>query len=74
VAYCDADQYLVMAKNRVRPGVNKQESHKFHMERFNLKKLNEVLGNEKYIDVSNRFAAFEDLDAEINTIWEMIRI
>jgi hypothetical protein len=27
--------------------VNKKGSHKFHMERFNLKKLNEVEGNEK---------------------------
>jgi hypothetical protein len=46
------------------------------MERFNLKKLNEVEGNEKYgVEVSNRFAALEDLDAEveINTISETIR-
>jgi hypothetical protein len=47
------------------------------MERFNLKKLNEVESKEKYrVAVSNRFAALEDLDAEveINTIWETIRI
>jgi hypothetical protein len=32
------------------------------MERFNLKKLNEVEGKEKYcVAVSNRFAALEDL-------------
>jgi hypothetical protein len=46
------------------------------MERFNLKKLNEVEGKVKYsVEVSNRLAALEDLDAEddINTIWEMIR-
>jgi hypothetical protein len=46
------------------------------MGRFNLKKLNEVEGKEKYRDeVSNRFAALKDLDAEveINTIWETIR-
>jgi hypothetical protein len=46
------------------------------MERFNLKKLNEVEGKENYrVEVSNRFAALEDLDAEveINTIWETIR-
>jgi hypothetical protein len=46
------------------------------MERFNLKKLNEVEGKEKYhIEVSNWFAALDDLDAEveINTIWETIR-
>jgi hypothetical protein len=46
------------------------------LQRFNLKKLNEVEGIEKYrVEVSNRFAALEDLDAEVetNTIWETIR-
>jgi hypothetical protein len=45
------------------------------MERFNLKKLNVVEGKEKYrVEVSNRFAAMEDLDAEVeNTVWETIR-
>jgi hypothetical protein len=60
-----------VAKIRERLAVNKQGSRKFHMERFNLKKLNEVEGKEKYhVEVSNRFAALEDLDAEveINTI------
>jgi hypothetical protein len=43
------------------------------MERFNPKKLNEEEGKEKYrVNVSNRFAALEDLDteAEINSAWE----
>jgi hypothetical protein len=46
------------------------------MERFNLKKLNDVVGKEKYrVEVSNRFAALEDLDTEdeINTIWETVK-
>jgi hypothetical protein len=46
------------------------------MERFNLKKLNEVVGKEKYrVEVSNKLPALEDLDTEveINTIWETIR-
>jgi hypothetical protein len=46
------------------------------MERFNLKKLKEVEGKEKYrVEVSNRFAALEHLDAEvgINTVWESVR-
>jgi hypothetical protein len=41
------------------------------MERFNLKKLNEVEGKEKYhVEVSTRFLVLEDLDAEVqnNTI------
>jgi hypothetical protein len=46
------------------------------MERFNLKKLNQVEGKEQFhVEVSNRFAALEDLDAEvkINSAWETIR-
>jgi hypothetical protein len=75
-ADCNTDEYLVAVKIGERLGVNKYVSHKFHVERFNLKKLNEVGGKEKYhVEVSDRFAALEDLDAEveINTIWEMIR-
>jgi hypothetical protein len=36
---------MVVAKDRARLTVNKQRSHRFDMERFNLKKLNEVEGN-----------------------------
>jgi hypothetical protein len=46
------------------------------MERFNLKKLNNVEGKEQFlVEVSNRFAALKDLDAEveINSAWETIR-
>jgi hypothetical protein len=44
------------------------------MERFNLKKLNDVEGKEQFHVVSNRFAALEAFDAEmqINSTWEMI--
>jgi hypothetical protein len=55
----------VVAKVREKLSVNKQRSHRFHMERFNLKKLNKVEGKEQFhVDVSNRFTALEDLDAE----------
>jgi hypothetical protein len=33
-----------IGRERERLAVNKQRSHRFHMERFNLKKLNEVDG------------------------------
>jgi hypothetical protein len=47
----------VVAKIRERIAVEKQGSHKFQMERLNLKKLNEVEGKEKYrVEVLNRFA------------------
>jgi hypothetical protein len=46
------------------------------MERFNLKKLNEVEGKEQYhVEISNRFAALENLDTEVDVdqAWETIR-
>jgi hypothetical protein len=46
------------------------------MERFNLKKLKEVEVKEQYrVEISNRFAALEELDSEvdINRAWETIR-
>jgi hypothetical protein len=70
------DHYLVVVKIRERIAVNKQGSHISHMERFNLKKLNEVEGKEKYlVEVSNRSATLEYLDTEaaITSIWEPIR-
>jgi hypothetical protein len=38
--------YLVVAKVRERLAVNKPRSHRFHMDRFNLMKLNKVEGKE----------------------------
>jgi hypothetical protein len=66
----------VVAKVRERLAVNKQRSHNFDMERFNLKKLNDVEGKAQFrVEVSYRFAALEDLDTEveINSAWETIR-
>jgi hypothetical protein len=66
----------VVANIRERLAVNKQRSQRFNMDRFNLKKLNNVEGKEQFcVEVSNRFAALEDLDTEveINSAWEAIR-
>jgi hypothetical protein len=64
VANCDTDHYLMVAKVRERLAVIKQRSHRFHMERFNVKKLNKVEGEAQYrAEVSNRFAALKDFDA-----------
>jgi hypothetical protein len=46
-ADCDTDNYLVVAKVRERLAVSKQTTHRVHMERFNLKKLNQVEGKEQ---------------------------
>jgi hypothetical protein len=65
----------VVAKVRERLAVNKQRSQRFDMERFNLKKLNDVECKEQFgLEVSNRFEALEDLDTEveINSAWETI--
>jgi hypothetical protein len=67
---------IVLVKVWETLAVNKQRSHRYHMEMFNFKKLNEVKSKEQVcVDISNRFAALEDLDAEeeINSAWEMIR-
>jgi hypothetical protein len=71
-----ADHYPVVAKVRKRLAVSKQRTHRVHMERFNLKKLNEVEGKEQYrVDISNRFATLENFDTgvDINRAWETTR-
>jgi hypothetical protein len=72
----NSNHYLVVAKVRERLVMNKQRSHRFHVERFNLKKLNEEERKLRYlVEVSNRFAALEDLEGKvkINNSWEMTR-
>jgi hypothetical protein len=57
----DADHSPVVANVRERLTVNKPRSHRIHMERFKLKKLNTVEGKEKYcVEVLNRLAGLED--------------
>ncbi|PNF41286.1 hypothetical protein B7P43_G01469 [Cryptotermes secundus] len=75
-ADCDTDHYLVVAKVRERLAVSKQTTHRFHIERFNLKKLNEAEGKEQYrVEISNRFTALENLETEVDVseVWETIR-
>jgi hypothetical protein len=46
------------------------------MEAFNLKKLSNVEGKAQYrVEIKNRFAALEDLDAQmkVNSAWKTIR-
>jgi hypothetical protein len=57
----------VVAKFRERLEVSKQTMHRFHIERFSLKKLNEIEGKEQYhVEISNRFTALENLDTEVD--------
>jgi hypothetical protein len=51
---------MVVAKVRERLSVSKQ-AHKFHVQRFSLKKLSELEGRKQYeIKTLNRFAALEN--------------
>jgi hypothetical protein len=75
-ADCDTDHYLVVAKLRERISVSKRARQNFYLERFDLKKLNDVEVKEKYqVEISNRFAASETLvqSFDINNAWENIR-
>jgi hypothetical protein len=70
------DHYLVVAEIKERLAVSRQSMHGFHIGRFNLKKLNKVEGKEKCrVEGSNRFAALETLDVEvdISSAWGTIR-
>jgi hypothetical protein len=51
-ADCYTAHLLVVAEVREALAVNKQRLHGFYMERFSLKKLNEVQGKRQYHEVS----------------------
>jgi hypothetical protein len=59
----------VVAKVREKPAVNKQKSHRFHVERFNLKKWKEAESKEQYcVEASDKFELWK-----ISTgSWELI--
>ena len=66
----------MVAKLRERLAVRKQYAQKFDGERFNMRKLNELEVKEKYqIEITNRFAALENLngDENVNRVWENIK-
>jgi hypothetical protein len=66
----------VVAKVRERLAVSKQAAQKFDGERFNLRKLNDLEVRKEYqIEITNRFAALENLDndGDINRAWENIK-
>jgi hypothetical protein len=66
----------VVVKFRERLAVSKQTTHRAHMERFNLKKLNKVEGKQQYhVEISNSFAPLKNLDDKVdnNRAWVTIR-
>ena len=73
---CDTDHYLVFAKVREILAVSKPAAHKFDVERFNLRKLNELEVRKHYqTDITKRFAALKKLSEseEMNRAWENIK-
>ena len=66
----------MVAKVRERLAVSKEAAQKFDVEKFNLRKINELEVTKQYqIDISNRFEALENVsDSEdIYTAWENIK-
>jgi len=67
---------LVAAKVKERMAVSKQAAQQFGVERFNLRKLNELEVRKQYqIKISNGFAALESLSdcEDIKRTWENIK-
>jgi hypothetical protein len=65
----------LVANVRERLAVRKQAAQKFDGERFNLRKLNEMVKEQYHIEITNRFAALENLivDEDVNRAWENIK-
>ena len=66
----------MIAEIRERLAVSKQAAQKFDLERFILRKLNELEVMKQYqIEITNSFAALENLSDsdDINRVWENIK-
>ena len=74
LGWLKSDHCLVVAKVRERLAVSKQAAQKFDGEGFNLRKLNELEVRKQYqIEVTNRFAALENLSDCEDRAWENIK-
>jgi hypothetical protein len=67
---------LIIGKIGQQLAVSRQKMHRFHMERFSLRKLNQGEGKDyNWVEISNGFTALENFDDEvgIKRAWETIR-
>jgi hypothetical protein len=73
MSFCSGQQIVTLTTiwwwkklGRERLSMSTQTTHRVHMERFSLQKLNQVEGKEQYrVKTSNRFAALENLGTEV---------
>jgi hypothetical protein len=68
---CDRSRQQIVILTKVMEilAMSKQTTHSVHKEKFNLKKLNEVECKEQcHVDISNSFAALENIDTEVDII------
>jgi len=73
---CYTDRCLVVAKVKENLAVSKQAAQTVNKERFNIRKLNELVVRKQYqIKISNCFAALENLNGteDINRSLENIK-
>ena len=73
---CDTDHYLVVAKVREKLAVSKQAAQKLYGERFNVRKLKDLVVKKQYqIEITNRFAALGNIkdDGDINRAWKTLK-
>jgi hypothetical protein len=73
---CDTEHCMVVAKLRERISVSKRVRQNFDLQRFDLKKLDDVEVKEKYqVEISNIHEALENFDESfyINNSCESIR-
>jgi hypothetical protein len=74
-ADCDTDHHLVVAKLRERISLSKRVRQNSDLERFDLKKLDDIEVKEKYqVEISNIFAALESLDDSFLTLIMLGRV
>jgi len=75
-ADCDTDHYSFLVKVREILALSKLAAQKFAVERFKLRKLDELKVRKQYqIKISNRFEDLENLreGGNINRVWESIK-
>jgi len=72
---CDNEHHLVIAKVRERLAVGKQAAQRFDRQRFNLRKHEPEVKVQYQIEITNNFAALENLkdDEDVNRTWENIK-